>query len=72
MKGLKIVKLEWLEDSLLSNNRRPKREKEYLWYQTRGTGKRDTVQKTNTTKNMDTVVAGMVLPITISIISVLN
>ncbi|PGH34839.1 hypothetical protein GX50_02289 [[Emmonsia] crescens] len=57
MKGLKIVKLEWLEDSLLSNNRRPKREKEYLWYQTRGTGKRDTVQKTNTTKNMDTVVA---------------
>ncbi|QSS58493.1 BRCT domain-containing protein [Histoplasma capsulatum] len=53
--GLKIVKLEWLEDSLLSKKRRPKRETEYLWYQTRGTRKRDTVKKTNAVMDMDAV-----------------
>lgn len=26
---IKIVSLDWLEDSLLSSNRRPRREKEY-------------------------------------------
>ncbi|PYI06891.1 hypothetical protein BO78DRAFT_444784 [Aspergillus sclerotiicarbonarius CBS 121057] len=30
-KNIKIVSFDWLEDSLLSKNRRPKREKEYLW-----------------------------------------
>ncbi|EGC47303.1 BRCT domain-containing protein [Histoplasma capsulatum var. duboisii H88] len=53
--GLKIVKLEWLEDSLLSKKRRPKRETEYLWYQTRVTRKRDTVKKTNAVMDMDAV-----------------
>jgi hypothetical protein len=27
--GVKVVSLDWLEDSLLSSSRRPKREKEY-------------------------------------------
>ncbi|KLJ11139.1 hypothetical protein EMPG_13591 [Blastomyces silverae] len=55
IKGLKIVKLEWLEDSLLSKNRRPKRENEYLWYQTRGTRKRDTAKHKSATKDIDGV-----------------
>ncbi|EQL29968.1 hypothetical protein BDFG_07456 [Blastomyces dermatitidis ATCC 26199] len=55
IKGLKIVKLEWLEDSLLSKTRRPKRENEYLWYQTRGTCKRDTGKRKNASKNIDGV-----------------
>ncbi|KAG5304981.1 BRCT domain-containing protein [Histoplasma capsulatum G186AR] len=61
--GLKIVKLEWLEDSLLSKKRRPKRETEYLWYQTRGTRKRDTVKKTNAVMDMDAVDPGMLPPV---------
>ncbi|RAK98625.1 BRCT domain protein [Aspergillus ibericus CBS 121593] len=31
-KNIKIVSFDWLEDSLLSKNRRPKREKKYLWH----------------------------------------
>ncbi|KAM5442306.1 hypothetical protein MferCBS31731_002681 [Microsporum ferrugineum] len=31
IKGLKIVSSDWLEDSLLSKSRRPKREGPYLW-----------------------------------------
>ncbi|EFR01403.1 BRCT domain-containing protein [Nannizzia gypsea CBS 118893] len=33
IKGLKIVSSDWLEDSLLSKSRRPKREGPYLWSQ---------------------------------------
>lgn len=33
VKGLKIVSSDWLEDSLLSKSRRPKREGPYLWSQ---------------------------------------
>ncbi|PGH10014.1 anthranilate synthase/indole-3-glycerol phosphate synthase/phosphoribosylanthranilate isomerase [Blastomyces parvus] len=55
IKGLKIVKLEWLEDSLLSKNRRPKRENDYLWYQARDTRKSGTSKHKNTTKNIDGV-----------------
>lgn len=57
------MKLEWLEDSLLSKKRRPKRETEYLWYQTRGTRKRDTVKKTNAVMDMDAVDPGMLPPV---------
>ncbi|KAK2801973.1 hypothetical protein FQN50_007531 [Emmonsiellopsis sp. PD_5] len=39
VKGLKIVKIEWLEDSLLSKSRKPKREAEYLWARPRNGGK---------------------------------
>ncbi|PGH11131.1 hypothetical protein AJ79_05078 [Helicocarpus griseus UAMH5409] len=46
IRGLKIVKLEWLEDSLLSKSRRPKRETEYLW-----TKKGSKVKKAITSKN---------------------
>ncbi|KAK2748049.1 hypothetical protein FQN55_004598 [Onygenales sp. PD_40] len=38
VKGLKIVKLEWLEDSLLSKSKKPKREGEYLWARPRNGG----------------------------------
>ncbi|EEP78804.1 anthranilate synthase component II [Uncinocarpus reesii 1704] len=31
IKGIKIVSVDWLEESLLSKTRRPKREKPYLW-----------------------------------------
>jgi hypothetical protein len=31
MKGLKIVSIDWLEDSLLSKSRRPAREGAYLF-----------------------------------------
>jgi hypothetical protein len=31
MKGLKIVSIDWLEDSLLSKSRRPAREGPYLF-----------------------------------------
>lgn len=31
MKHVKIVSYDWLEDSLMSKTRRPKRETQYLW-----------------------------------------
>ncbi|OJD21725.1 hypothetical protein ACJ73_06937, partial [Blastomyces percursus] len=53
IKGLKIMKVEWLEDSLLSKNRRPQCENEYLWYQAGGTRKQDTAKRKNATKHID-------------------
>src|SRR5436190_21212853 len=45
VRNVKIVSIDWLEDSLLSKGRRPKREGPYLWSKIVKNGKRKATEK---------------------------
>jgi anthranilate synthase/indole-3-glycerol phosphate synthase/phosphoribosylanthranilate isomerase len=57
IKGIKIVSIDWLEDSLLSKHRRPKREGPYLWSKIIRDGKRKAAERRD--KSKESVVANI-------------
>ena len=59
IKGIKIVSIDWLEDSLLSKSRRPKREGPYLWSHVVKDGKRKKAEKRHEGKEPAIAVTGM-------------
>ncbi|KAK2750404.1 hypothetical protein FQN57_003884 [Myotisia sp. PD_48] len=59
-KGLKIVSIDWLEDSLLSKSKRPKREGPYLWARIIKAEKREAIQnkERKNGKNLTNIASG--------------
>lgn len=53
IKGVKIVPIEWLEDSLLSKSMRPKREGPYLWARKLKTEKKQALEKRKASNKND-------------------
>lgn len=50
IKGIKIVSIDWLEESLLSKSHRPKREGPYLWSRIIKTAKKKEITKKDAKK----------------------
>lgn len=55
IKGVKIVPIEWLEDSLLSKSMRPKREGPYLWARKLKAEKKLALEKRKASNSGDTM-----------------